>query len=411
VNVSVASHGAAVHPIVTQHARASEALARAWRSLNWRHWLTAAGVGVLFGAVYGTFMFLYTYRGYVDALSPVARVGILLNMLTRWVVLFTGVACALAYAIAVLRDVSRRGAIRPRDVALTILVVSAFGSLVVDPIAVGVNYAFGSWLASWIAMPAGIRHFVAGADWLTGLSRMYSQTGEKIFTFVGTVTLSAVYYLKDSRTSDALAVVQLGLSQAQKCRLTEELRSAQAALDPDFLFATLAEVDRRFDGDPLVAQRLLEALIRYLRAALPGTNEEIGTLGQQATLVRAYLEIESIRSAGRVQGVIDVPGDLETRLFAPALILPLVTLIRGDAADSRGDTEILVKASVAGGLLTVEVRGRGSEPRTTAETEATLGSLRQRLGALYGSSAELSFETRSPRRTAAKIVIDDPGDR
>ena len=134
---------------------------------------------------------------------------------------------------------------------------------------------------------------------------MYSHSGEKIMTFVGTVILSAVYYLKDSRTSGALAVAQLGLSHAQKRRLTEELRSAQAALDPDFLFATLAEVDRRFDGDPLVAQRLLDALIRYLRAALPAKDDSIGTLGQQATLVRAYLEIESIRSSGRLQADVE----------------------------------------------------------------------------------------------------------
>jgi hypothetical protein len=410
VNVSLASPGAAVQRLGTRRTVAAEALRRAWRSLEWRHWLIAAGVGVLFGAVYATFMFLYTYKGNFDSLAPVAQGAILLNMLTRWVTLMTGVACAVAFAIAVLRDIRRRATIRPRDVALTIVVVSVFGSLVVDPIAVGLNYALGSWFSSWLPMP-GVRHFVDGADWLTGLSRMYSQTGEKIFTFVGTVTLSAVYYLKGSRTSDALAIAQLGLSQAQKRRLTEELRSAQAALDPDFLFTTLVEIDRRFDGGAQAAQRLLDALIRYLRAALPPKDEEIGTLGQQATLVGAYLEIESIRSAGRVQGVIDVPANLEARLFAPALILPLVALVCGNAADPGREIEILVKASAAGGLLTVEVRGHGLDPRLNAETEATLAPLRQRLGALYGSSAELSFDTRLPRRTAAKIVIGDPGDR
>jgi len=241
------------------------------------------------------------------------------------------------------------------------------------------------------------------------LSRMYAQTGEKIATFVGTVILSAVYYLKDSRTSDALAIAQLGLSQAQKRRLTEELRRAQAALDPDFLFATLAEVDRRFDGDPMVAQRLLDALIRYLRAALPAKDDSIGTLGQQATLVRAYLEIESIRSSDRLQADVEVPSELESRLFAPALILPLVALGAGDAAGSGRDTRIDVGVSLAGGRLTVEVRCDGCQPWATAEQETTLASLRHRVGALYGSRAELSFATRAPRGSTAKIVIDDPG--
>jgi len=223
------------------------------------------------------------------------------------------------------------------------------------------------------------------------------------------VILSAVYYLKDSRTSGALAVAQMGLSHARKRRLTEELRRAQAALDPDFLFATLAEVDRRFDGDPMVAQRLLDALIRYLRAALPAKDDSIGTLGQQATLVRAYLEIEGIRSSARLQADVEVPSELESRLFAPALILPLVALGAGDAAGSGRDTRIHVGVSLAGGRLTVEVRCDGCQPWATGEQETTLASLRHRVGALYGSRAELSFATRAPRGSTAKIVIDDPG--
>jgi two-component system sensor histidine kinase YesM len=206
-----------------------------------------------------------------------------------------------------------------------------------------------------------------------------------------------------------LAIAQLGLSQAQKRRLTEELRTAQAALDPEFLFATLAEVDRRFASEPQVAQRLLDAFIRYLRAALPAKDEAIGTLGQQATLTRAYLEIEAIRSAGRLQVDIEVPSELETRLFAPALILPLAALAAGDGAGSGRDGRILMKAFLGVGRLTVDVRGDGCDPWAMREQETTLASLRQRLGALYGDRAELSFAARAPSGRTAKIVIDDPG--
>jgi LytS/YehU family sensor histidine kinase len=277
--------------------------------------------------------------------------------------------------------------------------------LIVVPMAVTAALAVHSSLH----LPGNPSPFAGGADWLTALSRLYSDTGERIFTFVATVTLSAVYYFKDLRTSDKLAIAQLGLSKAQKRRLTEELRSAQASLDPDFLFATLAEVDRRFDSDPLVAQRLLDALIRYLRAALPAKDEGIGTLGQQATLARAWLEIESIRSEGRMQGVIELPGDLDPRMFAPALIVPLLGLVCGDTAGSGREAEILVKASVATGRLTVQVRGQGCESGPTAEMETTLASLRLRLGALYGSGAELSVATGASGSRTAKIVIDDPG--
>jgi hypothetical protein len=403
--VSVAAAVRHVLPLqrnASRRARSSQAIANAWNSLTWRHWLIAVAIGVLMGVVNGAFIFLFN----LDYLltrpgSPVVK--FLINIVTRWVILMTGVACALAFALALLREISRRGAIRPRDVAVAIIAVAAIGSLVVDPIAVTVNY----YQFLWLQMPS--KHFLEGVDWLTALSRMYSLSGEKITTFVGTVILSAVYYLKDSRTSGALAVAQLGLSHAQKRRLTEELRSAQAALDPDFLFATLDEVDRRFDTDPLVAQRLLDALIRYLRAALPAKDDSIGTLGQQAALLRAYLEIEGIRSSGRLQADVDIPSDLDARLFAPALILPLVALAAGDVVRSGRDARVQVGVSLASGRLIVEVRCDGCEPWATAGQETKLDALRHRVAALYGSTSELSFATRAPRGSTAMIVIDDPG--
>jgi len=399
VNGTATSHVGGTRGTSGRFARALQAIARAWNSLNWRHWLIAAGIGVLFGALNATVIFLAYFPQWTEA----QRTPVYLEMLTRWGVLMTGLACTLAFALALLRDLSRRAAIRPRDVVLTIFVVAAFGSLVVDPISVAANVTIHTLQRNTA------QHFLEGVDWLTGLSRLYAQTGEKILTFVATVTLSAVYYLKDSRTSNALASAQLGLTQAQNRRLTEELRSAQAAIDPDFLFATLAEVDRHFESEPRVAERLLEALIRYLRAALPANDDSIGTLGQQATLARAYMEIEGIRSTGRVQAEIDVPSELETRPFAPALLLPLVTLVAGDAPGWGRDVRIRVSASVASGRLSVEVRGVGCDRRIAADSEATLAPLRRRIGALYGSRAELSLATREPGESTANIVIDDPG--
>jgi hypothetical protein len=405
MSVPAAPHAGDVRNVGARPTPAFRALARAWRSLTWRHWLMAIGVGLLMGAENATFMFLYAIRRFLAGFPDLASSHVFLVMLTNRGLFMTGVACALAVALALLRDLSQRAAIRPRDLALTTLVVAAFGSLVIVPITSSVALA----LHSWLHLPGNASPFQGGAGWLTALSRTYSDTGEPIFTFVATVTLSAFYYLKGSRTSDALAIAQLGLSRAHKRRLTEELRTAQAALDPDFLFATLAEIDRRFGSEPHLAQRLLDALIRYLRAALPPRDEAIGTLGQQATLVRAYLEIENIRSSDRLQGDVDVPSELEGRLFAPALILPLVAVAAGDIAGSGREGRIDVGVSLASGKLTVEVRCDGGQPLATAEQELALASLRQRVSALYGSAAELFFATRAPRGITGRIVIDDPG--
>jgi len=402
VTMSGAVRHAAVRCNRSGYAHALRTLRRACRGLTWRHWLVAAGIGLLLGVLDSVWRWLFLDIPF-PAGSTVLQFHAFLVMLTTWAPIKTGLACALLVVLAVLRDISKSAAIRPRDVAVTTLAVCALGSLVFAPLSAAAAMAVYS--AFHLPAPGP---FSWGVDWLTALSRLFAITGEKITTFATTVTLSAVYYFKDSRTSDALALVQLGLARAHKRRLTEELRSAQAMLDPEFLFATLAEVDRRFLDDPPLAQRLLDALIRYLRAAMPANDEAIGTVGHQATLIRAYLEIESIRTGGRMQGVIDIPADLEARPFAPALILPLVAFAARDAACADRETRVVVKASLAGGRVAVEVHGDGCEPRSIADRLATLDALRQRLAALYGSGAELTVES-SPRRTRARIVVDDPG--
>jgi hypothetical protein len=91
------------------------------------------------------------------------------------------------------------------------------------------------------------------------------------------------------------------------------------------------------------------------------------------------------------------------------LILPLVALAAGDVAGSGRDARVSVRVSIASGRFTIEVRCDGCQPWATAAQETALASLRHRVGALYGSGAELSFATRPPRGSTARIAIDDPG--
>lgn len=375
------------------------ACARAWRRLSPRHWWAAAGIGGLCGVASALVKFL----DILAFLRPGVWPGTLAVMMTRWTILMAGLACGLVFGLALLRDFAMRGPIRPRRVALITLAVIAWGAAI-DPLAFGI----AGVVHSSLRVPTEI--FTAGVDWLTALTRIWTLSMDKIVTLVTMVTLSTVYVLKTSRTADALTTVQLRLAKARRGALAEELRAAQAALDPAFVFGTLAEVDRHFEREPHVARRLLDTLIQYLRAALPATDEAIGTLGQQAQLIRAYLDIETIRSDGRLQGHVQVPVELETRPFAPALILPLVAMAASAHCRSERDVRVQVRASVESGRLIVAVEEDGSEPGEYDGRKVTLGPLRQRVTMLYGNGAELSFAACRPRGSSTKMAIDDPGD-
>ena len=91
--------------------------------------------------------------------------------------------------------------------------------------------------------------------------------------------------------------------------LEARLQVMRAQIEPHFLFNTLANVKRLCQTDVGDGLRMLENLVRYLRAALPQMREAEATLGQEADLVEAYLAVLKIRMGTRLAYRIDVaPG-------------------------------------------------------------------------------------------------------
>ena len=91
-----------------------------------------------------------------------------------------------------------------------------------------------------------------------------------------------------------------------------ELRVLQAQVEPHFLFNTLANVISLIRTKPEDAARLLERLTSLLRASLSRTRRTDGTLGDELAVVRAYLDLQSLRMGGRMTYRVEVEPGLET---------------------------------------------------------------------------------------------------
>ena len=114
-------------------------------------------------------------------------------------------------------------------------------------------------------------------------------------------------------TPPRLAQVEL-----QKKALESHLQLMQAQVEPQFLFNTLRRVGDLYETDRSSADRMLDNLILYLRAALPQMRTSASTLGQEVQLAQAYLNIERIRASrparfrvrcSRTSGLGDVSAD------------------------------------------------------------------------------------------------------
>jgi sensor histidine kinase YesM len=195
----------------------------------------------------------------------------------------------------------------------------------------------------------------------------------------------------DRERARALAAV------AERAALDAQLRALQAQIEPHFLFNTLANVLGLIDSAPADARRMLERLIALLRSSLTTSRAGRVSLAQEAELVRAYLDILSVRLGPRLAYDIDVPAELEDAKVPALLIQPLVenAVEHGVEPKTEGGT-IRVRARAAGGALQIEVVDDGVGFAGTTAGGVGLVSVRDRLSALYGDRGRLTIEDAAP---------------
>jgi hypothetical protein len=208
------------------------------------------------------------------------------------------------------------------------------------------------------------------------------------------------------RTAQLLRAAELDRIRRSKVALESRLQAMQARVEPQFLFNTLAQVERLFEEDPRLAARMLDDLIAYLRAAMPTMRDTSSTVGQEIALARAYLDIVRLRLGERLRVSIDVPAEARDARMPPMMLLPLIdhAVVRGLEPATAGGT-IDIAARVGGGRLTLTIddRGAGLVPETDGDGVATI---RQRLDALYRGDARLDLRRAGPQATEA--VLDLP---
>ena len=184
------------------------------------------------------------------------------------------------------------------------------------------------------------------------------------------------------------------LERAQLVRRTQEsrLQAMQACIEPQFLFDTLAAVDRMHATDPATAARLIDELIIYLRAALPHLRESASSVAKEAGLAHAWINIQRLRNGKGPAFDMDLGAAAGSAEMPPMVLLPLVDYAFASVAD-QGTLSIAVRAN--DGILRFEVATSGGTRDASTAADAKLAALRERLDTLYGGAARLSIGSRA----------------
>ena len=221
-------------------------------------------------------------------------------------------------------------------------------------------------------------------------------------TWGGLIALVYFKRRRDEELAAALHATQLAQVELKKKELESQLQLMQAQVEPQFLFNTLRQVGDLYETNRSSADRMLENLILYLRAALPQMRVSASTLGQEVQLAQAYLNIERVRLHDRFDFAFDIPDRLASGTFPPMVLLPLIealTLHSQSGSDYDGALRTEVRSSAGKLLLTLAHTGNARP--ATDEFE----SIRGRLAALYGANGKLEIVPLKPRGTIATLHV------
>jgi signal transduction histidine kinase len=193
--------------------------------------------------------------------------------------------------------------------------------------------------------------------------------------------------------------------ELQRQALDAQLRSLQAQIEPHFLFNTLANVVSLIHSAPDDARRMLERLIDLLRGSLAASRSERTTLGQEAALIAAYLDILRIRMGERLSYTINVPPDLINMHIPPLTLQPLVeNSVKHGLEPKLEGGSVRLSARSDGDSLLLEVEDDGLGFPSNPGVGVGLANLRQRIASTYGARGQLVVEALA-RGTRARTTL------
>lgn len=166
------------------------------------------------------------------------------------------------------------------------------------------------------------------------------------------------------------------------------LQALQSQIDPSLLLDSMQELEQRYRASPERAERLLEALVEFLRYAMHGLRVPVSTLSAELQLARAFSHLQHERgfeSAWRIIEESTTPPSAPFK-FPSLLILPLMAL-----GGERGRPMLRIRAEREQAVLSLH----GLSRRVSADLSQ---QVQGRLYALYGERFHFESPPSSPNQ-------------
>ena len=197
-------------------------------------------------------------------------------------------------------------------------------------------------------------------------------------------------------------------ARAETAAAQMQLAALRAQIQPHFLFNALHTVVQLIPSNPARAMEAAELVADMLRATMEDERDVI-SLRDEWAFVSRYLELERIRFGERLRVRADVdPHLLDERVPSFALQTLVENAVRHGAAPRVEPTDIVITAAGTRSEVTLSVRNNGNDATTNGGASSTgtgLNRLRERLVALHGNAARLTYGARDDGDFEAVVLV------
>lgn len=380
---------------------------------------------MLAGAPWGTMASAIICTLGLVAAGDVKPDGIPLSALLFWTGNFLGILIFTPLILRVFQRWNEGSMLKttPKDTIWTAVLVCivVFGFALKDTAHTGyipiayLSFPVLVWLSfAWrrdVTLPLGLVTTMMTAFTATGHGPLLRSnpfaTYAEMTIFISVYAISCLVLM--AAVEEGAASTRLALeNRLSSARKEAELRSIRTSLNPHFLFNSLNTIKALVDNEADKAQQAIVELSQLLRASLRMTRSESVSLGEELAVIRAYLDLQTMRFESRLKASVIVEPGTEQLRVPPMLFHHLV-----ENASKHG-----IESSADGGMIRVETRLEKDRLRLIVSNSGRIGplsaegsegfglhSIREELQALYGDAASFTIGTRQGESGKNPMVV------
>ena len=281
----------------------------------------------------------------------------------------------------VLAVVAISSAGRPWDWALTAWV------LVVFPL---MTIAFNQLLSFTLALQP---------LWATNPGSSYLHTYWMSLFYGGLFVVAYRLSVRSERIRGQLAQTEIARQQAQSLVTSTNFEALKGHVDPAFLLRIMEAVQLRYSRDAKDADRLLERLVGFLRAAMPGIRSGASTLAVELELAMQYNHVLRELDGDAARLNVQAEGEVPDIPFPSLLMLPVLDEVCACADGAAID----VRVRQGRGSCAVTFHAAGSRGAAGISADL-LYRLQVGLRVLFGSDWSLEFPS-PPNQTVLELTL------